>query len=110
MKIISYENQDTKLKNLIVVCKETNNFKKLAVVGFVLISNQLNEIGIKLGTRKRSGEMLVEYMERINHIFQQNLGILIFKDYFITTCLNLFVDRFNCFLVVFIIPIDYTVF
>ncbi len=82
---MSYENQDIKLKNLIQVCKETHNYKKIAVVGFILIGNRLNEIGIKLGTRKKSGETLVEYMERINHVFQQNLGILIFKDYFIET-------------------------
>ena len=85
---MSNENQDLKLKNLIQVCKETHNFKKLAVVSFILISNRLNEIGINLGTRKRnkeSGETLVEYMESVNHIFQKDLGILIFRDYFIET-------------------------
>ena len=82
---MSYENQDIKLKNLIQVCKETKNFKKIAVVGFILLSNRLNEIGIKLNIRKKNGESLVEYMERINHIFQKNLGIFIFKKCFIET-------------------------
>jgi len=80
---MSYENQDIKLKNLIQVCKESGNLKKLAVVSFILISNRLNEIGIRLGTRERkreSSETLVEYMEMINQNIQQNLGISIFQD------------------------------
>ena len=38
---------DLKLKRLIQLCKETGNYKKLAVVSFVLVSNMVDEIGIK---------------------------------------------------------------
>lgn len=84
-KLMGIENQDIKLKNLIQVCKESGNLKKLAVVSFILVSNWLNEIGIKLGTRERkreseSKETLVEYMEMINLNIQQNLGISVFQD------------------------------
>lgn len=74
---------DTKLKNLIQVCKETQNYKKLAVVSFILTSNRVNEIGICLGVRPRekdSGEKLFEYMEMINEIFERNLQIPIFQN------------------------------
>ena len=74
---------DMKLKNLIQVCKETKNTKKLAVVSFILTSNQLDEIGIKLGYRKRnknSGETLLEYMTNVNNIFINTLNIPIFRD------------------------------
>ncbi|MDX1798351.1 MAG: hypothetical protein R3255_06855, partial [Candidatus Lokiarchaeia archaeon] len=73
---------DAKLKNLIQVCKETKNYKKLAVVSFVLTSNKVNEIGINLGVRPRdkgSGEKIFEYMEIINKIFETNLKIPIFQ-------------------------------
>ncbi|MFX0006976.1 MAG: hypothetical protein ACFFA7_06285 [Promethearchaeota archaeon] len=73
---------DAKLKNLIQVCKETKNYKKLAVVSFVLTSNKVNEIGINLGVRPRdkgSGEKIFEYMETINKIFETNLKIPIFQ-------------------------------
>lgn len=72
-----------KLKTLIQVCKETKNTKKLAVVSFILTSNQLDEIGIKLGYRKRnknSGETLLEYMTNINKIFINTLNIPIFQE------------------------------
>ncbi|MFX1364511.1 MAG: hypothetical protein ACFFCE_19485 [Promethearchaeota archaeon] len=79
---MNFENQDLKLKTLIQVCKETGNLKKMAIVCFELISRKLDEIGVKLGVRKRldSGETLVEYMELINQIFLDNLGISIFQD------------------------------
>ncbi|MFX1502763.1 MAG: hypothetical protein ACFFDH_17510, partial [Promethearchaeota archaeon] len=60
---------DAKLKNLIQVCKETENYKKLAVTSFILTSNMVNEIGIQLGVRPRnkvSGETIFEYMGLIN--------------------------------------------
>ncbi len=71
---------DLKIKSLIQVCKETRNNKKLSVVSFILTSNKLDEIGIKLGIRKRnkkSGEKIFEYMTLINDIFDQNLKIRI---------------------------------
>jgi hypothetical protein len=74
---------DSKLISLINVCKKTGNFKKIAVVSFVLIDNMVNEIGIRLGIRPRkktSGEKIFEYIAIINEIFQKNLEVQIFKD------------------------------
>ncbi|MBY9016727.1 MAG: hypothetical protein KGD68_13620 [Candidatus Lokiarchaeota archaeon] len=73
---------DLKLKRLIQLCKETGNYKKLAVVSFLLVSNAVNEIGIKLGFRSRekdSGEKIFEYMKLINKIFSFNFNISVFK-------------------------------
>ena len=73
---------DLKLKRLIQLCKETQNYKKLAVVSFVLTSNIIDEIGIKLGMRpreKNAGEKIFEYMELVNKIFSLNFKINIFK-------------------------------
>jgi hypothetical protein len=73
---------DLKLKRLIQLCKETRNYKKLAVVSFVLTSNTVDEIGIKLGMRpreKKSGEKLFEYMELVNNIFSVNFSVNVFR-------------------------------
>lgn len=83
---MNYSVVDAKLKNLIQVCKQTENFKKLAVVSFILTSNKVDEVGIKLGIRQRnrvSGEKLFEYMELINEIFKANLKISIFQNDYI---------------------------
>ncbi len=74
---------DEKLKNLIHVCKETKNYKKLAVVSFILISNKLDEIGIYLGIRHRNKDLRekqFEYMGLINSIFESNLQLQIFPQ------------------------------
>ncbi|MHA1485728.1 MAG: hypothetical protein ACTSSC_00985 [Promethearchaeota archaeon] len=73
---------DVKLKRLIQLCKETGNYKKLAVVSFVLVSNAVDEIGIKLGMRTRekgSGENIFEYMKLVNNIFALNFSVSVFK-------------------------------
>ncbi|MBY8978785.1 MAG: hypothetical protein KGD72_00210 [Candidatus Lokiarchaeota archaeon] len=73
---------DVKLKRLIQLCKETGNYKKLAVVSFVLVSNTVDEIGIKLGMRTRekdSGENIFEYMKLVNKIFAFNFNVMVFK-------------------------------
>ena len=73
---------DLKLKRLIQLCKETGNYKKLAVVSFVLVSNAVDEIGIKLGMRTRekgSGENIFEYMKLVNKIFALNFNVAVFK-------------------------------
>ena len=73
---------DLKLKRLIQLCKETGNYKKLAVVSFVLVSNIVDEIGIKLGMRTRekgSGENIFEYMKLVNKIFTLNFNVSVFK-------------------------------
>ena len=73
---------DLKLKRLIQLCKETRNHKKLAVVSFVLTSNAVDEIGIKLGMRSReknSGEKIFEYMELVNKVFRVNFSVDVFR-------------------------------
>ncbi len=73
---------DLKLKRLIQLCKETGNYKKLAVVSFVLVINAVDEIGIKLGMRTRekgSGENIFEYMKLVNKIFALNFNVAVFK-------------------------------
>jgi len=73
---------DLKLKRLIQLCKETKNYKKLAVVSFVLTSNTIDEIGIKLGMRpreKNADEKICEYMELVNKVFALNFKISVFK-------------------------------
>jgi hypothetical protein len=78
---------DAKLKLLVYACKETRNFKKLAVVSFVLTSNLIDEIGLKLGVRKRNKlhkESIFEYMGMINSIFETSIKVPIFRDKLIT--------------------------
>ena len=72
---------DLKLKSLIHACKATGNFKKLSVVGFILTSNLIDEISIKLGMRprrKKKQEKLFEYLYLVNEMFEKNLKITIF--------------------------------
>ena len=79
---------DIKLKNLIQICKETQNYKKLAVVSFILTSNTLDEIGIHLGLRARNrkaNEKSFEYMELINSFLLDNLNISLFPEDWIET-------------------------
>jgi len=79
---VSEQLLDLKLKRLIQLCKKTGNYKKLAVVSFVLVSNAVDEIGIKLGIRTReraSGENIFEYMKLVNKIFALNFNIAVFK-------------------------------
>ena len=74
---------DSKLKNLIRLCKATGNYKKLAVVGLILISNKVDEISAKLGIRtrkKNDQEHLFSYIEFINHIFDESLHLTIVPE------------------------------
>ena len=86
---LNYQIFDLKLKRLIQACKETGNYKKLAVVGFISTSNLVDEIALKLGMRPRnrekSKELLFEYMGAVNDIFEKNLQIKIFNKEIITT-------------------------
>ncbi|MFW9943246.1 MAG: hypothetical protein ACFFFT_19580 [Candidatus Thorarchaeota archaeon] len=86
---INYQIFDLKLKRLIQACKETGNFKKLAVVGFISTSNLIDEIALKLGMRPRNREknkeLLFEYMIAVNDIFERNLQIQIFHKETITS-------------------------
>lgn len=73
---------DLKLKRLIQLCKKTGNYRKLAVVSFMLVSNAVDEIGIKLGMRSRekdSDEKIFEYLKLVNKIFAFNFNILVFQ-------------------------------
>jgi len=73
---------DLKLKRLIQLCKETRNHKKLAVVSFVLTSNAVDAIGIKLGMQSReksAGEKIFEYMELVNEVFKVNFKVNVFR-------------------------------
>lgn len=74
---------DLKLKSLIHACKASGNFKKLSVVGFILTSNIIDEISIKLGMRprhKKEQEKLYEYLYLVNEVFEKNLQITIFHS------------------------------
>ena len=74
---------DLKLKTLINACKASGNFKKLSVVGFILTSNIVDEISIKLGMRprhKKEQEKLFEYLYLVNEVFEKNLKISIFSS------------------------------
>ncbi len=80
---MNYKSVDEKIKSLIQVCKVTENYRKLTIVGYALISNNIDEIGIKLGIRprkKESGEKIFHYMEIINTMLSENLGITLFQD------------------------------
>jgi len=90
--------QDIKLKNLIQACKENGSNKKLAVISFILTSNKMDEIGIKLGVRprKKKEEKLFEYATLINDIFKSNIEVSIFRQELIEklkTCEIPFLER-----------------
>ncbi|TFG28653.1 MAG: hypothetical protein EU532_04755 [Promethearchaeota archaeon] len=75
--------EDTKLKTLIKLCKETQNYKTIAIVSFMLISNIIDEIGVKMGIRarrKESDETIFSYMDIVNSILRDNFKITLFKD------------------------------
>lgn len=74
---------DIKLRSLIHACKASGNYKKLSVVGFILTSNRIDEISIKLGMRprhKKEQEKLFEYLYLVNEVFEKNLQITIFHS------------------------------
>ncbi len=80
---MNYKLLDLKLKNLIQLCKENENYKKLSVVSFILTSNILNEIGLKLGIRPRnlkSNEKIYEYMKLIDKVLVGNLKLTLFHE------------------------------
>jgi len=69
---------DDKLRELIHICKKTHNYKKIAVVGLTLLSNRVNEIGIKLGLRarrKENGETIHTYLSKIVSFLTDNFQI-----------------------------------
>ena len=85
---MSEQLNDLKLKKLVELCLKTLNYKKLAVVGFTLISNQMDEIGVSLGIKPRNkekGEKIYSYMTMINEILQINFNISLFEEEMIET-------------------------
>jgi len=87
--LISEELIDHKLKELIRVCKKSQNYRKLAVACFILLSNRMNEIGLKLGIRSRNrkdDENIYEYMTLINKISQDSFNIIFFNQELVKDC------------------------
>ena len=77
---------EAKLKELVEICKETNNREKLAYTGLALISNKITAIGIKLGIRPRNiakHETIASYMKLLNTIIKDNLTISLFEPTFL---------------------------
>lgn len=72
--------EDEKLKELIRVCKKTKNYKKLASVSLILVSNRIDEIGIRMGfrVREKEQETLFSYMTRVNEIIHKNFNLTLF--------------------------------
>lgn len=71
---------DAKLKNLIKLCTATQNYKKLAVVGFILVSNTVDEISSSLGIRarkKKESEHVFAYLQFVNDAFYELLQLTI---------------------------------
>lgn len=86
--IMNYSAIDSKLKSLIKVCNQTGNYKKLAIVSFILTGNILDEIGVKLGIRPRdktSDEHIFKYMKLINSVLKKSLKITLFNEDVIET-------------------------
>jgi hypothetical protein len=80
---MNYTASDTKLITLIKLCKETLNYKTLAVVSFILVSNTADEIGFKLAIRPRNkegNEPIFRYLALINSLLKKNYRMLLFKE------------------------------
>jgi hypothetical protein len=74
---------DTKLITLIKLCKETLNYKTLAVVSFILVSNTADEIGFKLAIRPRNkegNEPIFRYLALMNSLLKKNYRMVLFKE------------------------------
>jgi len=85
---MEYSIIDNKLEELIQACTKTKNYKKIAVVGLMLISNKTDEIGIKLGLKPRNkddGELIYEYMKAINVFLETNLKFTLFEENLLNT-------------------------
>lgn len=80
---MNYTAPDTKLISLIKLCKETLNYKTLAVVSFILVSNVADEIGFKLAIRPRNkegNEPIFRYLALINSLLKKNYRMILFKE------------------------------
>ena len=76
-----------KLKRFIELSLKGSKIRNATSVLYMLISNKVDEIGVKLGLiprRKAVQESLSDYMSLINKIFQINFEINIFPEVYIT--------------------------
>lgn len=74
---------DLQLKQLTRLCLASENYTKIAEVVMNLISNRLDEIGIRLGIKPRDkihGESMCTYTEVINSILKNNFEIELFPQ------------------------------
>ncbi|TFF90379.1 MAG: hypothetical protein EU548_03335, partial [Promethearchaeota archaeon] len=74
---------DLQLKQLTQLCLATRNFDKLGRITMILISNRLDEIGIRLGIKprnKQQEETMAAYMENINSVLEGNFRVKLFVD------------------------------
>jgi len=95
---MEYSTVDNKLQELTQICVKTKNYKKLAVVGLMLISNKIDELGIKLGLKPRDkdeGELIYEYMKAINVFLDDNLKFALFEENLLTVTKRIEED-FKC--------------
>lgn len=84
---MTFSAEDLKLKQFIKLSLKGNKIRNATNVLYMLISNKIDEIGIKLGLiprRKEVHETLSNYMSLINKIFQINFEITIFPEVYIT--------------------------
>lgn len=69
------------------MCRKTQNYHKISSVLILLISNELNNIGIKFGLRprkKKKDEKIYEYMQFIQKILLNNFNFYLFEE----KCIN----------------------
>jgi hypothetical protein len=84
---VTFSADDVKLKRFIELSLKGNKVRNATSVIYMLISNKVDEISLKLGLiprRKEVHESLSDYMSLINKIFQINFEITIFPEVYIT--------------------------
>ncbi len=69
---------DPMLEMLVKLCVENDNYDTLAEVGYSLVSNSVNDIGVKIGIRARNkflNESVCDYIKIINNVVVDNIKI-----------------------------------
>lgn len=65
-----------KLHKYISLCKRNNHFGNLVETGLILLHNEIQTIGLRLGLRGRRKDMpLADYLEMINGFTERNLDL-----------------------------------
>ena len=78
-----FTSMDIKLKQLIDLCLQTKNYKKLSVMALVLNNNIILKIGLKLAINpilKDSNDNISRHMTLINDLSHQNFKIFFFSQ------------------------------